>query len=209
MAPDTIQYERLAVGELQTNVYIVYSSASLDCLIIDPGFEAHKVLALVAAKQLIPKGIILTHGHIDHAGGVSEIKAHFKVPLMIHADDEKMLTSYINKELGNLLNLPAPPKPDRLLKEGDQIKSGAIRFTVLHTPGHTPGSIVLRLGDWLFAGDTLFQGSVGRTDLPGGNFGALEQSLARLKTLPPELIVLPGHGDISTLQQEIELNPFL
>lgn len=134
---------------------------------------------------------------------------HYHVPLFLHRDDEPALFSPLNLELGDSLDLPRPPWPERTLNEGERLEAAGFALTVIHLPGHSPGSIALYCPPYLFTGDTLFAGDVGRTDLPGGNEEQMAVSLARLKEFPPSTIILPGHGEQSTLERELLSNPYL
>jgi glyoxylase-like metal-dependent hydrolase (beta-lactamase superfamily II) len=198
----------LPVGPFEANCYVVGSENTGEGMLIDPGDEADEILGNVAGQKLHISLVVLTHGHIDHIGAVKEVKDATKASVAIHADDAKTLTK---NATGNMLGLsyPAPPAPDRLLKEGDTIKVGDLTFTVLHTPGHSPGSICLYGEGVLFSGDTLFREGIGRYDLPGGNYAALMNSLHRLLTLPPDTVVYPGHGPKTTIGTEKKENPFL
>lgn len=204
-----IQLAHFCVGEVQSNVYIISSQSSKGCYIIDPGDEAPRIIDHIQSKQLKPAGIILTHGHLDHCGAVSRINEVFPVPLIIHEDDNDLLQSPLNREFSRMLRLPLPPPADTFVKEGDVINLAEAELKIIHTPGHTPGSMCLMWNQWLFSGDTLFAGSVGRTDFPGGDFNQLSESLARLKKLDPEMIIYPGHMGKSTIRKEILSNPFM
>lgn len=204
-----MEYRCFPVGHLQTNCYLLYRPGSSACLVIDPGGHAPELYDFIAAEGLQPAAVLLTHGHIDHTGGVEELRRRWPCPIWMHAEDAPLLSTPINREFAVMLGVPLPPPPSRLLSDGEVLTIEGQEMRVIHTPGHTPGSLVLQCGELLFTGDTLFQGSVGRTDLPGGDFAALQRSLARLKTLPPESLVLPGHGDPSTLQLEITYNPYM
>jgi hydroxyacylglutathione hydrolase len=202
-------YLALAVGELETNAYLFYSALSRRCFIIDPGAEAGKIISRIESEKLLPQAVILTHGHADHAGAAAEVIRHFRIPLWIHQADERVVRSLVNREFAALFGVALPPPAERLLVDGEIIGTGDLAMTVIHSPGHTPGSILLRSGNLLFTGDTLFQGDIGRTDLPGGDAKQLEESLDKIKKLPPATIVLPGHGEPSTLEQELATNPYL
>ena len=205
-----IQYQLVVVGPLDTNCYLVYCDETRDCAIIDPGADADRIFPMVAEKELKPVLILNTHGHIDHVGANFDVKDKFGVPLCIHALDGPMLEKIQEFELSLFLGARESPPPDRFLNDGDIISIGKSALRVLHTPGHTPGSISFLADEILFSGDTLFNGGVGRTDLPGGSTRDLEASIRdRILTLPPQTIVLPGHGPWTTVGEEKESNPFL
>lgn len=191
----TLKYHRIVVGPLGTNAYILFSPSTGGCLVLDPGDDIYRLVRFIKGKKLDPEAIILTHGHFDHCGGIRELTSFYQVPVMMHKHDRKILE---------------PDVPvDVYLEDSEIIRKGGMELKVLHTPGHTPGSICLLVEDLLFSGDTLFQGSVGRTDIPGGDYNLLQETLEFLKQLPPEITILPGHGDLSTLKMELRLNPFL
>jgi len=201
--------EKLVVGPFAANCYIVGSESNREGMIVDPGDEAKRILNKVKELGLDIKLILLTHGHIDHTGALKEVKEATGAEVMVHADDAKSLKG---QSLGKLLGLsyPPPPPPDRLLKDGDSIDIGDLHFLVLHTPGHTSGGICLQGEGVVFSGDTLFNYSVGRTDLPGGSYNQLMNSLqTKLMTLPDDTIVYPGHGPETTIGAERRGNPFL
>ena len=197
----------LPLGNYQTNCYIVYAQGSDRCAVIDPGFEPETVLQQTAALGLTIDAILLTHGHFDHVGGVKEICRSTGCGLWIHRDDQVMTGNPTTRffyplsgqELANL----------QFCEEGQVLPVAGLEFTVLSTPGHTNGSVCYRCEDALFSGDTLFAGSCGRTDLPGGNYPTICASLARLAQLPQDLRVFPGHGGSSTIGREKQTNPYL
>jgi hydroxyacylglutathione hydrolase len=205
-----MKYESVIVGALETNCYIVYCQETLECAIIDPGAEPEKIFRLITHKGLKPTILINTHGHVDHIGANRDIKDKFDIPLYLHEADSPMLESVLQSELSFFLGAKESPPPDKFLEEGDEIKIGNISLLVIHTPGHSPGSVSL-LGDGiLFSGDTLFFGGVGRTDLPGGSWSEMESSIReKIFTLPADTVVLPGHGPTTTVDQEKKFNPFI
>lgn len=205
-----INYKLAVVGPLDTNCYLVHCSETLECAVVDPGAEADRIFPLILEFGLKPVYILNTHGHIDHIGANRDVKDKFGIPLGIHSLDGPLLEKVQQFELSFFLGAKESPPADFLLQDGDSIAIGKSALRVMHTPGHTPGSVSL-LGDGiLFSGDTLFNGGVGRTDLPGGSTRDLEQSIReRILTLPPETIVLPGHGPWTTVGEEKESNPFL
>ena len=203
--------KRLEVGPFASNCYIIGSESTKQGLIIDPGDEAREILKSVEDLGLDIKLIMLTHGHVDHIGALKEVGAATGAEVAVHADDAPSLQGE-GRTLGALFGLSyeAPPAPDRLLKEGDSIDVGDLHFSVLHTPGHTPGGICLLVHDIVFTGDTLFNYGIGRTDLPGGSYSQLMDSLHnKLMTLPDNTKVYPGHGPETTISAERQGNPFL
>ncbi|MCP2605295.1 MBL fold metallo-hydrolase [Candidatus Aminicenantes bacterium AH-873-B07] len=183
---------------------------SRKCFVIDPGAEGKRIISFIKEKNLKPIGIINTHGHIDHIGANRLIKKEFNIPIMIHSEDSSLLTAKQNLILSFFLSSNPSPPADDFLEEAQKIKIGDSFLEVIHTPGHTPGSISLKSEEFLLSGDTLFAGGVGRTDLSGGSWELLLQSIKnKLFCLPDNLIVLPGHGDLTTIKDEKETNPFV
>ncbi len=199
-----------ALGDFGANCYIVACSETRQALVIDPGVPDPWIQSCVAENDLTVAGIILTHGHLDHIGGVDWVKGWSGAPVAIHEADAACLTSpSLNGSLYFGVQVKAAPA-DRLLRDGDEVQAGHLRFQVIHTPGHSPGGICLYRQGHLFVGDTLFAGSIGRTDLPGGDFHTLITAIkARLLTLPPDTSVYPGHGPATTIGDEKAYNPFL
>jgi hydroxyacylglutathione hydrolase len=202
--------ERLQLGALETNCWILAASASSPLVVIDPADDASILLDAVAGREV--SAIVLTHGHFDHLGAARALIGQTEAPLLVHCLDAYRLTS-ADTTGGSLFGFPHhhAPAADRLLNDGDVVEAGPLELTVLHTPGHTQGSICLVTKDkgHLFSGDTLFAGSVGRTDFPGGDSHALLESIAtKLATLPDETVVHPGHGPDTTIGRERRINPF-
>lgn len=199
----------LAVGPFAANCYILATETAAEGIIIDPGDEASVILQNVSTLGLNIKHIILTHGHIDHVGALKDTKEATGADIAIHTEDAPALSKdLVNRMFG--LTYPKPPPPDRLLGDGDIISFADISLKVLHTPGHSPGSICLLMNDHLFSGDTLFSGSIGRSDLPGGDYTKLMHSLkTKLLMLPDDIRVYPGHGPTTTIGGERRQNPFL
>jgi len=202
------------LGEFETNCYVVRTDGSTaDCLLIDTGLEVTGLLDFLRRNKLNPAALILTHGHIDHIAGVDELRRRFPdIKIYIHKLDAELLSDAV----GNLsfmtgLSMTADPA-DVGLEEGDVIDQAGIKLKVVHTPGHTPGGICLyaKQDGVIFVGDTLFAGSVGRTDFPTGNTRQLIQSIKdKLLILPAETKVYPGHGPETTIAAEKSNNPFL
>ena len=205
-----MKYEMLIVGPLETNCYLVYCQDSLECAVVDPGAEADRIFLMIARKNLKPELILNTHGHIDHIGANKDVKEKYNIPLYLHSADSPMLENVQQSEMAIFLGAMDSPPPDNLLNDGDKIKIGKSSLRVIHTPGHSPGSVSF-LGDgFLISGDTLFFGGVGRTDLPGGSWKDMESSIKnKILTMPDEMVVLPGHGPSTTVGQEKRANPFI
>jgi glyoxylase-like metal-dependent hydrolase (beta-lactamase superfamily II) len=202
-------YLKLEVGELQTNVYLYFSVSSRKCFVIDPGAEAERIVALIEKEKLLPQAVILTHGHADHVGAVAALLEAFHLPLWLHEADEKEMRSPGNREIAALFGLELPPAASRLLADGETIGEDDLKLEVIHSPGHSPGSILLYGQGLLFTGDTLFKDDVGRTDLPGGDDLQLRNSLEKIRKFPAATVILPGHGATSILEQELKSNPYL
>jgi hydroxyacylglutathione hydrolase len=203
----------LAVGPFATNCYIVGSEETKHGIIIDPGDDAAAILGRVADLGLDIKMLVLTHGHIDHVGALKAVKEATDAEMAIHADDAKSLRGLrgvLQSIIVPGLFYPLPPPPERLLRDGDSLDVGGLHFEVLHTPGHTPGGICLLGEGVVFSGDTLFNYGIGRTDLPGGSYHRLVESIrSRLLALPDDTVVYPGHGPETTIGAERAGNPFL
>lgn len=202
-------YLKLEVGELQTNVYLFFSASSRKCFVIDPGAEAKRIIAGIEKEKLLPQAVILTHGHADHVGAVAALLSHFHLPLWLHEADEKEMRSQVNREFAAMFGIELPPAASRLLIDGETLGDADLKLEVIHSPGHSPGSILLFGEGLLFTGDTLFKDDVGRTDLPGGDGLQLQDSLDKIKKFPAATVILPGHGAASILEQELKSNPYL
>ena len=191
----------MQVGPLGTNCYLLEDEHTRAAAVIDPGGDGAQIEAQLLADGAELKLILLTHAHFDHTGGVAELHAaHPDVPVFLHPADASRLGSDVFPPIG------APTVP---YGDGDVVKLGDLDIQVLHTPGHTPGGVCLLVGDALFTGDTLFQGSMGRIDFEGGSYEDIMASLARLAHLPGDFRVLPGHMDASTLERERKTNYYI
>jgi len=199
----------IVVGALQTNCYILQSNHG--AIIIDPGDEPERIVRFLNDIKVEPSQIIATHTHFDHVLGVDSIRAKLNVPFLIHRDDLSMLESMQNRVHQFMgFDVPPPPKVDRYLKDGDLLNVGDETIRVLHTPGHSPGSISLSGDGYVFTGDALFNQSIGRTDLPGGDLKTLIHSIReRLFKLDDATTVYPGHGPETTIGDEKLANPFV
>ena len=194
-----LKVHALVLGAYQTNCYIIHDDVSKTCCVIDPGYQSEDILDKLTDLGLSLEAILLTHGHFDHVGAVRDLVADTGCAVYLCAED---------------LNMPANLTAGQLYytntyAEGSQLHLAGLDITVRHTPGHTPGSVCLLVDSTLFAGDTLFAGSCGRTDLPGGSWEQMQQSLKRLSQIEANLWVLPGHGESTTLNEEKRHNPYL
>jgi len=181
-------------------------------MVIDPGDDIARIVALIAKHNLEVKQIIITHAHIDHVGGAMKLRAASGAPILLNQNDHALLKMLDLQAAW--LGMPSPGlvEIDRNLKDADRVEAGPLEANVIHTPGHTEGSICLYFptARKLIAGDTLFAGSIGRTDLPGGSFDKIIRSIhEKVLTLPDETLVVPGHGPLTSIGQERETNPFL
>jgi hydroxyacylglutathione hydrolase len=210
MSKTDIFIETIPVGGIETNCYLIGDGN--DAILIDPGEDASRIIAMIKKRNVKVANIVLTHGHADHIGAVPELKKFTSAPVLIHSEDAIMLTDAM-ENLSAVFDMPFVADPaDELLKDGDEISSGNIQLKVLFTPGHTPGGISLYEPNAgiLFSGDTLFAGSIGRSDFPRSNNDQLIKSIKeKLLTLPDETIVYPGHGPQTTIGEEKANNPWL
>ena len=201
---------RIVVGPLQVNCYFLADDKTKEAVVIDPGDDAQEILKIINEKRLKVKYIINTHAHFDHVGANKAIKDATGAELLLHADDAAALATVSKQSRSFGMGPVSSPVPDRLLKHGDVITAGEISLKVLHTPGHTPGGTSLLEEGIVFTGDSLFAGSIGRTDFPGGDLLTLLHSIRKnLMTLPDDTKVFPGHGPASTIGEERAENPFL
>ena len=200
----------LPVGPIMANCFIVGCQETLEAAVIDPGDEADKILQLVTDLDLNVKTIINTHGHFDHVSANKGIHTATNAPILIHALDAPMLEQISASAANWGLSAEDSPPPDRTINDGDTISFGQITLKVMHTPGHTPGGVSLFTDDHVFVGDTLFAGSIGRTDFPGGDFATLKSSIQdKLFALGDGVRVYTGHGPETTIGHEKQHNPFV
>ncbi|MCF6247060.1 MAG: MBL fold metallo-hydrolase [Desulfobacula sp.] len=202
--------KKLEVGPIMANCFIVGCETAKEAVVIDPGDDADRILMELAKAELTVKYLINTHGHFDHVGANKRMKEVTGAKLAIHPDDEPMLEQLSQSAQMFGLSAENSPPADILLKDGDELKFGEITLKVIHTPGHSKGGICLHTLGHLFAGDTLFAGSIGRTDLAGGDYDTLISSIKE-KLLPLEegTVVYTGHGPETSISNEKRMNPFL
>ena len=189
----------LTLGAYQVNCYIIHDENSSSCCVIDPGYEADTILDKLSELGLTLEAILLTHGHFDHVGAVRQLAADTGCAVYLCAEDLTMPTQLT----------AGPLYHTNTYAEGSKLHLAGLDISVLHTPGHTPGSVCLLIEDTLFSGDTLFAASCGRTDLPGGSWEQMQASLKRLSQIEANLWVLPGHGESTMLASEKKYNPYL
>lgn len=209
---DILIIERLVVGALQTNCYIVGDEVSKECIVIDPAGEADVILDTVERLELDVKLVVNTHGHFDHIMANGQVMEATGAPLAIHPDDADMLSNPLRSFALFVGKIRPSPAATVLLEDGGTVEVGSIKLEVLHTPGHSPGSVSLWHAEEkvVFSGDALFNMGIGRTDFPGGSYRVLLQSVReRLFTLPDETVVYSGHGPQTTIGFERTHNPFL
>ncbi len=201
--------ETVVVGPLSENCYVVGCEQTNSGAIIDPGDNAAEIVRIVEKLMLDIKYILLTHGHIDHLAVLPELKIKFDARFLVHQNDV-FLVEHASTQAA-MFGLPDPgtPKPDQFLAEGDSVALGKLDIKILHTPGHSPGSLTFFVEDKLFVGDLIFCGSIGRTDLPGGNYEQLIQSVKnKIFPLPDTTAIFPGHGPATSVGIEKRHNPF-
>lgn len=198
----------LQVGEIGTNCYLAASDAG-NAAIVDPGAEPERIVAALTQYSLTPALILLTHGHFDHIGAAEALRQWYHIPLYVHAADAELLSDPAKNGGKGLMGREVTAGYDHLLVDGDRIPLDELEFQVIHTPGHTKGSVCFAADGLLLTGDTLFCRGIGRTDLYGGSFPEIRRSLSRLAALEGDRRVFPGHGPATTLDAERAENPYL
>ncbi|KYK24724.1 hypothetical protein AYK24_05805 [Thermoplasmatales archaeon SG8-52-4] len=210
MTSSKLKVEPLIVGPLLSNCYIVYDDRLKEGVIIDPGDDAEIILEAVNELSINIKFLLATHGHFDHVGAVSPLKRALKAEFLAHKDDFFFIEDGQKSARRWNIDIEQPVKPDRFIADGEKIKVGNFHLEVIHTPGHSPGGVSFLHDSMLFGGDTLFQGSIGRTDFRKGSFEDLSKSIkTRLYSLPDDTIVYTGHGPVTTIGEEKLYNPFV
>jgi hydroxyacylglutathione hydrolase len=205
-------HEILPVGPLQCNCSVIGDEASREGMVIDPGDDIAEILALIQKHNLTIKQIVVTHAHIDHVGGAMKLRQATGAPILLNQNDYALLKMLDVQAAWLGMATPGKVEIDQDLANGNSVKAGSLTANVLHTPGHTEGSVCLYFAPdkKLIAGDTLFAGSIGRTDLPGGSYKKIINSLhERVLALPDDTVVIPGHGPLTTIGNERHSNPFL
>ncbi|MCD7033119.1 MBL fold metallo-hydrolase [Metabacillus sp. GX 13764] len=207
-----MKWQRIPLGPIQTNAYLYYDDKG-ECLIIDPGSEGNKLSNIIKEKKLKPLAILLTHAHFDHIGAADKVRERFGIPVYVHKEEKDWLTSPELNGSSKMGMEPITANPaEHLIDSEKELEIGPFKLAVLHTPGHSPGSVSYydALSDLVFSGDALFAGSIGRTDLTGGNHELLLKSIHnKLLSLPEETLVLSGHGPETSIEAEMDSNPFL
>ncbi len=205
-------HEILPVGPLQCNCSVIGDEGTREAIVIDPGDDIEAVLGLIRKHNLQVKQIVITHAHIDHVGGAMKLRAATGAPILLNQNDYALLKMLDVQAAWLGMANPGKVEIDQSLEQGNTVKAGSLAADVIHTPGHSEGSICLYfpLEKKLIAGDTLFAGSIGRTDLPGGSFDKIMRSLReKVLALPDDTVVVPGHGPVTNIGEERESNPFL
>src|SRR6267142_3236160 len=205
-------HEILPVGPLQCNCSVIGDEQSHEAIVVDPGDDIEQVMALIRKHNLQVKQIVVTHAHIDHVGGAMKLRTATGAPILLNQNDHALLKMLDVQAAWIGVEDPGKVEIDQSIGQGDTVRTGSLAANVIHTPGHTEGSVCLYFPaeKKLIAGDTLFAGSIGRTDLPGGSMAKILASLkGKLMELPDETLVVPGHGSLTTIGDERESNPYL
>ncbi len=206
----TLEIIAIPNGGFAENCYLAYDPGHPDTVLVDPGEEADRFLAEAKRRNRTISGIWLTHAHLDHITGVAAIHAVTGAPILLHREELPLYQGLPDQGILFGMRCPPPPPPDRLLADRDELSIGSVPVEVRHAPGHTPGHVCFVVPGAVLSGDLLFRGSIGRSDLPGGNHATLLESIRReLLSLPDDVVVYPGHGPPTTIGEERRTNPFL
>lgn len=201
---------RITVGPFQSNCYVVGPNSAGRLVVIDPGDEGERIASVIREAGGDVAAILLTHAHLDHVGAVAHVAREFGAPIYLHPADRALYDNAVRQGLNFGIRIEAPPPPDVEFVEGEDVVFDDLRFEVRHTPGHSPGSVTLVGGPGAFVGDVVFAGSIGRTDLPGGDHETLLDAIVtKVLTLPPHTLLVPGHGPETTVAAESATNPFV
>ena len=206
VALDVVTFE---TGPLQENAYLLIDRETRDAVIVDPGDDGQQLIAAIEERGVGLRAIWLTHAHFDHIGAVRALRTRFSVPAWLHEADIPMFEAGPYQAASYGLPFDGDEPPAERFREGQGLSIGGLSFSVMHTPGHSPGHVTIHGNGVALVGDCLFAGSIGRTDLPLGNGAELQRSLLRIVALPPETRVLPGHGPATTVAEERRTNPFI
>jgi glyoxylase-like metal-dependent hydrolase (beta-lactamase superfamily II) len=202
-------FKKFVVGPLEVNCYLVADNETKEGIVVDPGDNVEEIYKFIEKEGIKVKYIINTHCHFDHSGGNKKLKELTGAQLLIHEKEKPILDRMDTSASLWGFYVDKSPEPDGYLKDGDVIKLGNINIEVIHTPGHSPGGICLKIGNKVITGDTLFAGGIGRTDFPGGDYDILIKSIKeKLFTMPEDTEIYPGHGPSSTIKNEKYFNPF-
>jgi hydroxyacylglutathione hydrolase len=202
-------FQELTVGPLDVNCYILGCEETKEAVVIDPGGNAEEIKDSLDRLNLKAVFLLITHGHFDHTGGLKKLKELTNSSICIHKEDAFLLEEGSAHASLFGFNMDSVPRADRLLLDGEEIQLGRYNIKVIHTPGHSPGGVSYYIDNKIFVGDVLFAGSIGRTDLPGGNYKTLINAVkTKLFSLPGHTVVYPGHGNKTTIEEEIKTNPF-
>jgi glyoxylase-like metal-dependent hydrolase (beta-lactamase superfamily II) len=202
--------ESLIVGPLFSNCYIVWDESVNEGVVIDPGDDADKILKCIKENRIRVRSILATHGHFDHVGAVMPLKRELKAEFLAHEGDFFFIEDGEESARRWGVDIEQPPKPDRFIEDGNKVRVGKFELEVFHTPGHSPGGVSFFIDHMIFCGDTLFQGSIGRTDFRKGSFESLSKSIiTRLYILTDDTVVYPGHGPITSIGDEKRFNAFV
>lgn len=204
-----MQVIKITSQPMMSNTYVFFQEGEKQAVLVDPAFDSGKILRCLEEEGLSCQAILLTHGHFDHISAAEPLRERYGAEVYVHEDDQDMLGDP-GKNVGGMMGMSVKVRPaEHVVKDREILKLGGMDVVVLHTPGHTPGSVCYIVEDCIFTGDTLFASSIGRTDFPGGSMEQLMESLDKLKNLQGDYIVYPGHMESSSLAHERENNPYM
>ena len=206
---NSVHVRTITVGAFQENAYLVIDEGSQRAVIIDPGGEGQRLVGEIERSKATLDAIWITHAHVDHVGAIASVKERWNVPVYLHPNDRRLFEAAGRQAEVYGVPFEEPPAPDHEFADGQKLSVGNVEMSVMHTPGHSPGHVVIHGNGIALVGDCLFAGSIGRTDLPMSNPQQLADSLKKIAALPPETVVYPGHGPETTIGEERISNPFL